>query len=100
MLPIFRLGKFIQRNQFVWNEFCKNRSQVDYWYENPSVEVIFACYITTKIIQLTLRSKKKHLKPSRQSHIVNGVLTTAFGRVEAGFISSLDPVIPIKIMNQ
>ena len=74
----------------VWNEFCKNRSQVDFWYENQNLEILFCCYVTEKIVQLTLRSKKEHLKPSRQSHIVNGALTCAFGRVEVFMIPKID----------
>ena len=66
------LGKFSQRTNFEWNVFVKNRMEVNDFYENPYVDVIYACYLTERIVQLTLRSKKEHTKPSRQSHIVNG----------------------------
>ena len=70
-----------------YNVFVKNRAEVNEFYENPYVDVIFACYLTEKIVQLTLRSKKEHVKPSRQSHIVNGN-STAPG--EGGEIIKVD----------
>ena len=60
----------MQKSTFTWMEYCKTRDQVNYWYNNSEVEVIFACYITEKIVQLTLQGKSS--KPSRRSHIVNG----------------------------
>ena len=72
----------MQRSDFEFIEYCKTRSEINFWYESPSVEVVYACYVTEKIVQLTLRSKRDNIKPSRRNHIVNGALTCAFGRCE------------------
>ena len=70
LLPSFTsffsgLGKFMQRSATEWKVFVKTRKEVNSFYENPYVDVIFACYLTEEIVQLTLRSKKEHVKPSR-----------------------------------
>ena len=62
----------MQRSDFSWNEYCKSREQVNWWYDNPDCEVVFCSYISEQIVQLTLKSRKEKIKPSRQSHIVNG----------------------------
>ena len=68
----------MQRNTFEFVEYCKTRSEINFWYENPSVEVMFCCYITEKIVQLTLRSTTDNLKKSRRTHIVNGKFKISF----------------------
>ena len=72
----------MQRNDFQFNAFVKTRKEVNEFYENPYIDVVFACYLTETIVQLTLRSKKEYTKPSRQSHIVNGAMVTSSGRCE------------------
>ena len=63
----------MQRNDFQFNVFVKSRKEVNEFYDSPFYDVLYACYLTVKIVQLTMRSRKEHIRPSRQSHIVNGI---------------------------
>ena len=65
------LGKWLQRNDQKFTEYCKSAEEVDYYYNHPQLEVVFCCYVTEKIVQLTLRPKKEYVKPSRNTHVRN-----------------------------
>ena len=63
------LGKFLQRNDQTFTEYCKSPEEVDYWYNQPHLEVVLCCYVTENIVQLGLKPKKEFVKPNRNTHV-------------------------------
>ena len=74
------LGKFLQNTDGRYFEYCQSNEEINRFYERYDVDVIHCCFITENIVQLTLQKKPEYIRPNRNTHVVNGSLTTAYGR--------------------